>query len=321
MDFIKYGFFLTSNFFFVHASYEMYPTKNSTPNARTLFRILCLVAGIFLAICREKFGREQKKWDKTYERQNITPETTMPVAQIKVKRESVCMADDATAPNERMIDILEKDMLSDMIKKLARYYLPHMLNSVWAVDSGNRVIAYIIMDDRKGLCSYELCLEDQVFLETGIKELYCSYFSAYGGKYPPIDTAKRRMRSRFMEKLRMNDGSLCIWGELVGQLHVVETVEWNNEEIRIHFTEGYLHIYQPTNIINDKKQLIIGDAMKILWIWYDYGKAHTHENMYVRQYTKKAGGIILRMEGKQSEISDDDNVIFQPTKEQAVCLG
>ena len=60
--------------------------------------------------------------------------------------------------------------------------------------------------------------------------------------------------------------------------------------------------------------------MKILWIWYDYGKAHTHENMYVRQYTKKAGGIILRMEGKQNEISDDDGVIFQPTKEQAVCL-
>ncbi|MDE7205693.1 MAG: hypothetical protein K2N90_00755 [Lachnospiraceae bacterium] len=107
---------------------------------------------------------------------------------------------------------------------------------------------------------------------------------------------------------------------MVGQLHVVETVEWNDAEIRIHFAEEYLHIYQPANIINEKNQLIIEDAMKILWIWYDYGKAHTHENMYVRQYTKTAQGVILRAEGKLNNISDDDGVIFQPMKEQAVYL-
>ena len=310
--------FLTSMCFFVHASVKMAPyTTKAQIEKEKLFSFLFFAVGI---LGRVIFGMKRSKRDETFERQTITVETAVPVAQIKVKRESVCMGDDATAPNVRMIDILEKDMLSDMMVKLARYYLPHMPNSVWAIDSGKEVIAYIIMDDRNGSFSYELCLRNQVFLETGIKALYCSFFSAYGEKFPPIGTAKRCMRSRFMEKLRINDGSLYIWGEMVGQLHVVETVEWNNEEIRIHFAEGYLHIYQPTNIINEKKQLIIGDAMKILWIWSDCGKACTHENMHIRQYTKTAQEIILRVEGKQSDISDDDGVIFQPMKEQAICL-
>ncbi|MBD5452398.1 MAG: hypothetical protein HDR25_07135 [Lachnospiraceae bacterium] len=314
--------FSTSNLCFVYASYEMYPTKNSPPNARTLFRILCLVAGIFLAICREKFGREQKKWDETYERQ----------IQIKVDRESVYIDDDATVPNERIINILETDMLSDVVKKVARHYLPLMSNSVWAVDSGKAVIAYIIMDDRNASFSYELCLRNQVFLETRIKTLHCSYFSADGKEFPPIETAKRCMENRFKEKIKIKGGNLCIWGELVGQRHVIEIIEWNNEVIRIHFAEGYLHIYHPTNIINTENQLVIGDALKVLWIWYDYRNAytydyrnaHTHDYCYVREYTKNTEGIIFRTEGKQSEqseISNDDGVLFQPTKEQAVSLG
>lgn len=60
--------------------------------------------------------------------------------------------------------------------------------------------------------------------------------------------------------------------------------------------------------------------MKVLWIWYESGKAHTHENMYICQYTKTRQGIILRAEGKQSDIRDDDGVAFQPLNEQAVYL-
>ena len=40
----------------------------------------------------------------------------------------------------------------------------------------------------------------------------------------------------------------------------------------------------------------------------------------LEQSTKNAQGVILRTEGKQSESSDDDRVIFQPMKEQAVYL-
>ena len=53
--------------------------------------------------------------------------------------------------------------------------------------------------------------------------------------------------------------------------HMVETVQWEKDEIRIHFAdEEALYIYQPTNITNADNQLLIGDAAKVLWVWYDY---------------------------------------------------
>ncbi|MDE7268468.1 MAG: hypothetical protein K2N89_13480 [Lachnospiraceae bacterium] len=248
----------------------------------------------------------------------------MSVAQIKVDRQSVCMGDDVTAPNEKMIDVLETDMLSDVVEKVS-IYLPKMSNAVWAVDSGKEVIAYIIMDDGNNSFPYELCIQNQLFLQMRLKSLHCSYFPSYGEEIPPLEKAKYCMKERFIEKLKVNGGSLCIWGEWFGRphdnFHIIETVQWSKDEIRIHFAgEEALYIYQPTNIINAENQLIIGDAVKVLWVWYYYGKPHVYENLYVRQYIKKADGTILRAEGKQSEISDDDGVLFQPIKEQAVCL-
>lgn len=310
--------FLTSMHSFVYASAKMAPYLTKAQIERK--KIFTILFWVVMILGKVIYGMKRESQNETFKQQTVTQKPAVTVAQIIAKRESVYIGDDATAPNARMINILETDLLSDMVEKLARDYLPLMPNSVWAVDSGNRVIAYIITDDRKGLFSYELCLSNQLFLETGIKALYCSYFSSYGEKLPPIETAKRSMKRHFIEKLRIDDGSLYIWGELVGQLHIIETVEWNDEEIRIHFAEGYLHIYRPTNVINEKNQLIIGQAMKVLWIWYESGKAHTHENMYIRQYTKTRQGIILRAEGKQSDIRDDDGVVFQPLNEQAVYL-
>lgn len=52
------------------------------------------------------------------------------------------------------------------------------------------------------------------------------------------------------------------------------------------------------------KELVVGNAQSVLWGWYAYGKPHTYENMYVRQYMKNAEGTIRRAEGKRSDVSE-----------------
>lgn len=315
--------FLTSMYSFAYASVGMEPfqTKVQVERGRA-FRILFIVLLIFgrlIVAAKREQRRETYELQEQVQPQGTTVLSPLPVAQIKVDRDSVCMGDDATAPNIVLVDLLETDKLSDIVLKVV-HHLPLMSNSVWAVDSGKEVIAYIITDDRKGFFSYELCVRNGNALVAGIEELHCSYFSSYGENVPPIVTAKRSMRRCFMEKLKMKDGVLSIWGEPVGKLHVVEIVEWNRQELRIRFAEGYLHIYEPTGIINENKQLIIENAVRILWIWYEPGKAHTSENMYQRQYTKTEEGAILRAEGKQNAVSDDDGAVIHPQKEQAVLL-
>ena len=46
-------------------------------------------------------------------------------------------------------------------------------------------------------------------------------------------------------------------------------------------------------IINENERLVIKDATRVLWVWYDYCREHTYENLYVRQYTKSADGKII----------------------------
>ena len=146
--------------------------------------------------------RNEFSLKRLFERKIITETNTVRITQIKVDRQSVCMGDDVTAPNEKVIDISETDMLSDVVEKVAMY-LPKMSNAVWAVDSGKEIIAYIIMGDRNVSVPYELYLENQVFGEMGIKALHCSYFPSYDEEIPPLEKAKRCMEERFIEKLKI----------------------------------------------------------------------------------------------------------------------
>ena len=59
--------------------------------------------------------------------------------QISVDRESVCMGDDVNAPNEKILNLDEGDVLSDVLGKVA-VYLPLMSDVIWAVDSGRKVL-------------------------------------------------------------------------------------------------------------------------------------------------------------------------------------
>ena len=94
--------------------------------------------------------------------------------QICVDRDSVCMGDDVNAPNEKLLDLNEGDALSDVLGKVA-VYLPLMSDVIWAVDSGTKVLGYIIMDKNQEI-HYELCQPDMIFSEMRVSALHCSYF-------------------------------------------------------------------------------------------------------------------------------------------------
>lgn len=245
--------------------------------------------------------------------------------RIKVDRQSVCMGDDVAAPNEDIIKVSESDKLMNVVEKVAQY-LPQMANAVWAVDSGREVVAYISMDKKGEPAKCELCIENHNFFKMRIRALHCSYFYSMQDHVTLLEKAKICMRERFVQTLLITGGSLCVWGERFGKphdkFHIVDTVRWGKDEIRIHFlNEESLFIQNPVMIVNEEKRLLIGDATEILWVWYDYGKVHNYENMYVRQYIKKEDGTILRAEGKRRDVREGEGILFHPIKNMAIYIG
>lgn len=133
------------------------------------------------------------------------------------------------------------------------------------------------------------------------------------------------MQERFLFELKVKGGSLSIWGEWFGRphdnFHIIETVQRKKNEIILGFKgEESLYISNPTGIVNEEKRLVIKDATQILWVWYTYGREHTYENMYVRQYTRSAEGTIMRAEGRRCDIRETDGTVFHPMGENAICL-
>lgn len=245
--------------------------------------------------------------------------------RIKVDRQSVCMGDDVAAPNEDIIEISESDTLMNVVGKVAQY-LPQKANAVWAVDSGREVIAYILLDKKGEPTQYELCKENRNFFKMKIRALHCSYFYSMQENITLLERAKICMKERFVQTLQITGGSLCIWGEWFGKpqdkFHIVDTVRWGKDEIKIYFLdEESLFIQNPVMIVNEEKWFLIEDASEILWVWYDYGKVHHYENMYVRQYIKKGDGTILRAEGKRRDVREGEGILFHPIKNTAVYIG
>lgn len=259
---------------------------------------------------------------------------------VRVDRQSICMGDDCTAPNEKLLSVGERDRLSDIFRMIADY-LPQMQDVIWAVDSGKKVVGYILMAGKEQV-RYELCPEDQIFCKLDIEAFHCSYFHRRSfeyragedgetvEKYPEcgtlFDKVKRCMEERFLYKLELKGGSLCIWGEWFGRphdnFHVIETVQWEKDGAALHFKDGgALYVSDPAGIVNEKERLIIRDASRVLWTWYSYGRERTYENLYVRQYTKSAEGEIMRAEGRRGDIKNGDGTKFCPLEENAVFLG
>lgn len=257
---------------------------------------------------------------------------------ISVTRESVCMGDDCTAPNENVIKVFKHDMISTVLLKVAQS-LPQMNHVIWAIDTGKKVLGYILMEDALHY-QFELCVEEQAFLNMEIYQLHCSYFHSNSFHYREnenkhmeqnkqsktlLEKVKCQMAKRFIDEIKIKGGGIQIWGEWFGRphdnFHVIKSAQWKLDEIILHFEEGEsLYVQNPSVITNDEKSFIVDTASKILWVWYSYGKEHTYEHLYVREYIKNIDGVILRVEGKRKDITKQPDIIFQPQRKIALII-
>lgn len=250
---------------------------------------------------------------------------------IRVTRQSVCMGDDCTAPNENKIEVFREDSINDVLSKIANH-LPQMQNVIWAIDTGKKVLAYITIDENEKIY-YEQCVGEQCFFEMEIERLHCSYFHSRSFDYgiskieniegysqcnTLLEKVKYQMSQKFFDELKIKGGGIQFWGEWFGRphdnYHVIKSVEWRKDFIMIEFDGGEsLYVENPSVILNENNRFCIKSATKILWIWYYYGKPQTVENLFVRQYTKSIkDGVIKRVEGRRKDVKDQDGLIFQP---------
>ncbi|GEM_PF-4545725 len=258
------------------------------------------------------------------------------IKEVKIYRESICMGDDCNAPHEDTLLIPEDAPLLAVFEKISEY-LPNMSNVVWAIDSGRKIVGYISTDNL-GISQYDICEKNSYFGKMRIEKLHCSHFHANSFKYMDgkmgeeyldcdtlLEKVKRCMNHRFADEIIINGGSISFWGESFGRphdnFHRIETVRWERENISIHFSEGEsLYVTEPVGIVNSEQKFEIQDAAKILWVWYLYGEERSYENMFVLQYKKNHKGLIIRAEGKRSQVKDGDGMIFQPKEPCAVYL-
>lgn len=258
---------------------------------------------------------------------------------VNIDRQSVCMGDDCTAPNEDVIGISKTDTLLTVFDKIVSY-LPHMQNVIWAVDTGKKLLGYVISEADKH-CFYDICVGNQALHVMDLDYLHCSYFHANSfmpqhdkpvdlkGDDPScqtlLDKVKRHMGERFLQELNVKGGSICIWGEWFGRpqdnYHVIKTIQWRTDELVLHFMNGEaLYIQKPIVIKNEINGLIVQQASEILWTWYDSSE-HTDDQICIRRYRKDSKGVILRAEGKRRAIHDEDGVPFVPLSENALVIA
>ena len=101
---------------------------------------------------------------------------------IHLERQSVCMGDDATAPNAKNFSFESDMMLSDFLDEVAES-IPLRFNgqhTIWCVENNKRPIA-LLEADEAGNYTKELLIEDLFLKDMVRKEIYCRYFYDYQG--------------------------------------------------------------------------------------------------------------------------------------------
>ena len=87
---------------------------------------------------------------------------------LQISRDSVCMADDVTAPNCEILDL--RNFLSTSISYVINY-LPKMPNSVWILYAQDIILGYLSYNEYG---SYTSEIINDVLL-SGIPSIYCKY--------------------------------------------------------------------------------------------------------------------------------------------------
>lgn len=89
----------------------------------------------------------------------------------------------------------------------------------------------------------------------------------------------------------LRGGTLRFWGDWFGRpldnYHTVVSAEYDDKDctLIIIFAEAEkCTIFNPSGIVNTKKEFYVSKAKKVIWEWYYYGREHISENLCKREY-------------------------------------
>ena len=101
---------------------------------------------------------------------------------IHLERQSVCMGDDANAPNAKELGYEQDMLLSEFLDVIAKN-IPIRFegqHTIWCIENDKRPIA-LLETDVDGNYSNELLVGDSFIKDLERKNVYCRYFYDYKG--------------------------------------------------------------------------------------------------------------------------------------------
>lgn len=114
--------------------------------------------------------------------------------EISLNRDSVCMGDDCENRQIKMT-IDENTKISNFLLLLSDY-VPHMKNIIWAINSNNGILGYIITDD-SSRASFDMCEKNSTIKESDIQKVMCIYY--YPSKFTYIDGNSGKQINKYSE--------------------------------------------------------------------------------------------------------------------------
>jgi len=91
-------------------------------------------------------------------------------------------------------------------------------------------------------------------------------------------------------------GSLRIFGDWFGRpydnVHIPKTFSFINDILTITFDDDEtLIIWNPSHVQIQERMFKVGEASKVRWEWFYYGRPKTQENRFFLEYAKDQSGI------------------------------
>jgi len=114
-----------------------------------------------------------------FDEKNQPPITT---SELLLERDSVCMGDDATAPNARIIGYGPDTRLSQILGEIAAN-IPTVFSNqhtIWAIENNKCPIAYI-ESNASGHITTHLAATDMLISALDNNKVFCRYFYEYQG--------------------------------------------------------------------------------------------------------------------------------------------
>ena len=94
----------------------------------------------------------------------------------------------------------------------------------------------------------------------------------------------------------VRSGTLRFWGQWFGRphdnRHRIVAGEARGDVLRVRFDAGeVLTVQDPREATIDAHVFLIGDATRVRWEWFHYGRPRTTENRYFEEFTRDGGTV------------------------------